>query len=163
MTDAQMQALQALVERELTTDEVAQIDAHIAAGRRDDLVAAMLSAGRTKLTPRVVSARGLAALMPGGPLAAEAALLKLEGARDAMLASADRGQRLMGSLLRRQLSFLGGEGLDFGSPALQAMLDQFAGLGILTSAEASALKAIGWSPAPVTVSQVSDALNVIGG
>lgn len=72
-------------------------------------------------------------------------------------------ERLMGSLLRRQLSFLGGEGLDFGFPALQGMLDQFAGLGILTPAEAAALRAIGWSPAPVTVSQVSDALNVIGG
>lgn len=163
MTDAQIQALQALVERELTTAEVAQIDAHIAAGRRDDLVAALLSAGRTKLAPRMVSARGLAALMPGGPLAAEAVLLKLEGARDAMLASADGDRRLMGSLLRRQLAFLGGEGLDFGSPALQGMLDQFAGLGILTSAEVAALKAIGWSPAPVTVSQVSDALNATGG
>lgn len=163
MTPAQQSALEGVVGRGLTPLEVEQISGHIAAGRRDDLIAAVLSSGRTKLVPRMVSSRGLAALMPGGPLAAEDVLLKLEGARDALLASQDAGQRLMGSLLRRQLGFLAGEGLDFGAAALQGMLDQFAAQEILTESEATALKAMGVAPDPVAVSQVSDALNAVEG
>ena len=105
--------------------------------------------GRTEVYSRIVSSRGLAELFPGGPLMAEGVLLKLEGARDTMLASADAGERIVGSLLRRQLGFLAGEGLDMGSAALRHMLDTFVGLGILSAGEAAALKAIATRPAVV--------------
>lgn len=127
--------------------------------RRDDLIAAALSVGRTRVVSRMVSARGLAEHVPGGPLAAEGILLKLEGARDAMLASQDAGTRVMGSLLRRQLGFLAGDGLDFGSAALRGMLDQFEAQGVLTTAEVDGLKAIALVPDPVPVNAVSDAIN----
>lgn len=129
--------------------------------RRDDLIAAALSVGRTRVVSRMVSSRGLAEHVPGGPLAAEAILLKLEGARDAMLTSQDAGTRVMGSLLRRQLGFLAGDGLDFGSAALRGMLDQFALQGVLTSEEVGGLKAIAEVADPVSLSQVSNALNEV--
>jgi len=121
-------------------------------------VADALSVGRTRVAPRIVSARGMAEHVPGGPLAAEVILLKLEGARDAMLASQDQQQIVMGSLLRRQLSFLAGDGLDFGSPALRGMLDQFAALSILTQAEVDGLKGIALVPDPVDVMSVCRAV-----
>ena len=109
-----------------------------------------LSVVRTKVVPRMTSARGLAELLVGGPMQAETILLKLEGARDAMLASADPAQSLMGSMLRRQLRFLDADGLDFGSAALRAMLDQFQVAGILTADEVAAVKMIGVVPDPVS-------------
>ena len=123
------------------------------------LIADALSAGRTRVAPRMVSARGLAEHVPGGPLAAEVILMKLEGARDTMLASQDAGTRVMGSLLRRQLGFLAADGLDFGSPALRGMLDQFAAQGVLTAAEVDGLKAIALVPDPVTWYQVRAAID----
>ena len=122
------------------------------------VLADALSVGRTKVVPHMVSARGLAEHMPGGPIAAEVVLMKLEGARDAMLASPDQQQKVMGSLLRRQLSFLDGEGLDFGSAALRSMLDQFGSLGVLTADEVLGLKGIAVQPDPITGKQVQDAL-----
>ena len=123
------------------------------------LIADALSAGRTRVAPRMVSARGLAEHVPGGPLAAEVILMKLEGARDTMLASQDASTRVMGSLLRRQLGFLAADGLDFGSPALRDMLDQFAAQGVLTAAEVDGLKAIALVPDPVTWYQVRAAID----
>jgi len=121
-------------------------------------IADTLSVGRMKVVPRMVSARGLAEHVPSGPLAAEVILLKLEAARDAMLASGDEQQQVMGSLLRRQLTFLSSDGLDFGSQALRGMLDQFQGLGVLTASEVTGLKAIALAPDPVAWQQVRDAV-----
>lgn len=116
-------------------------------------VAAALSVGRTEVYSRMTSARGLAMLYPGGPLAAEVVLMKLEGARDAMVASDDPQQQVMGSLLRRHLQLLAGdEGLDFGSDALRGMLDMFATLGILDAGEVAGLKSI--ATRPVTVPEL---------
>lgn len=129
-----------------------------ALGTNTQAIADALSVGRTRVVYKLISARGLAAGLAGGPLAAEAILLKLEGARDAMLASADQQQRVIGSLLRRQLGFLSGDGLDFGSPALLGMLDQFVGLGILTQGEVDALKELTVEPDLITHTQVGAAL-----
>jgi uncharacterized protein YbaP (TraB family) len=115
-----------------------------------------LSAGRTKVVPKMVSARGLAEHL--GAIPAEIVLMKLEGARDAMLASADQQQKVLGSLLRRQLAFLNTDGLDFGSAALRSMLDQFGALGVLTAAEVTALKAIALEPDPLSELAVRSAI-----
>lgn len=121
----------------------------LAASGATQALADALSAGRTEVRTRTTSARGMAEHMASGPAAAEVVLIKLEAARDAMLGSADDATKVMGSLLRRQLRFLDGEGLDFGSAALRAMLDQFALQNILTTDEVTALKAIAQFPAPV--------------
>ncbi|MCA0240205.1 MAG: hypothetical protein LCI02_05040 [Proteobacteria bacterium] len=157
MTPKQQSALEALAGRTLSVVEVEQIDAALAAG---DLaaVATLLSVDRKRLAPRILSARGLAEQVPGGPIAAEIILMKLEGARDKMLESSDPQQRVMGSLLRRQLGFLAGDGLDFGSPQLRGMLDQFAALGILDQSEVDGLQRIALVDDPITWRQVADAV-----
>jgi len=155
MTPGQRSALETLAGRMLNDPEVEAIDAHLETGNVA-AIAWVLSVGRTRVFSRMTSARGLAELV--GPLTAETIMLKLEGARDTMLASADQSQRVLGSLLRRQLAFLGGEGLDFGSAALRGMLDQFLSLGVLTVDEVSALKTIGVRPDPITWQQVAAAL-----
>lgn len=158
MTPAQQAALEALAGRVLTPDEIAQITPLVASGATQ-AIADLLGHSPAEIYPRNTSARGLAQMMPGGPIAAEVVLLKLEGARDAMLASGDQQQQVLGSLLRRQLRFLDGdEGLDFGSPALRGMLDQFAQLGILTNEEVAGLKAIAERALPITHTQVGHAL-----
>lgn len=121
-------------------------------------LAAALSVGRTEVYPRMTSARGLAELYPTGPIGAEVVLMKLEGAAAAMKASSDQQQKVLGSLIARQLGFLAGDGLDFGSAALRGMLDQFATLGILTADEVAGLKSIALRDDVVTPSEVERAL-----
>lgn len=122
-------------------------------------IAAAVSVGRKRVAqPCMVSARGLAGKLSGGALAAEVILLKLEGARDAMLQSQDPQQRVVGSLLRRQLSFLAGDGLDFGDPALRSMIEQFGAQGLITADEAAHLKALAEVPDPVTEFEVRCAI-----
>jgi hypothetical protein len=158
MTETQQQALEALAGRALTAGEVEQITPLVAAGSTQ-AIADILSVGRKVVRSRMTSARGVAEFYAaGGPIGAEVVLMKLEGARDAMLASADQEQQVFGSLLRRQLGFLAGEGLDFGSAALRGMLDQFVALGILTAEEVAGLKAIAEFPDPITHTQVGAAL-----
>lgn len=77
-----------------------------------------------------------------GPLAAEAALLKLEGFRDVALQSPDPVTKLLGSAVRRQMEHLSGAGMAIGSPAVAAMLAVIAQGGGLTQAEADALTAV---------------------
>lgn len=157
MTPAQTDALAALIGRALTAQEQVELAPMVQAGQTGR-IGEYLSARRLVVTSHLVSARGLAERIAGGPLAAEAVLLKLEGARDSMLASADQQQRVLGSLLRRQLGFLAGDGLDFGSPALRTMLDQFAALGILTAAETQAAKDVALRPGVVSEQSVQAAL-----
>ena len=157
MSPAQRAALESLVGASLSEEQVAAIDPLLADGRYPS-IAAVLSPLRFTVQPRMASARGLAALMPGGPYVAEAVMRKLEGARDSLLASSDEQQKLTGSLLRRQLGFLASDGLDFGDAALRAMLDQFAALGILNSGEVAGLKSIALQNAPISDSEVRAAL-----
>jgi len=117
-------------------------------------IADALSAGRTKVGSCIISARGLAGRFPAGPLAAEAVLLKLEAARDTMLQSESEPVKLAGSLLRRQLTFLMGEGLDFGDAALRSMLDTFQAQMILTQSEVAGLKSLANEPDPVSECEV---------
>ncbi len=157
MTPTQQTALEALAGRALTEGEVSSIGAMVDAWNTQGIADA-LSVGRKAVRPRMTSARGIAELMPGGPAAAEVILMKLEAAAATMLASADQPTKVTGSLLKRQLGFLAGEGLDFGSAALRGMLDQFAAASILTSDEVAGLKAIAEQPDPITHMQVAHAL-----
>ena len=129
--------------------------------RNDGAIAEALSVGRTKPVSKIITARGIAASYPGGAINAEVVLMKLEGAAATMLASADPNQKVLGSLLTRQLAFLKSEGLDFGDATLRGMLDSFAAMSIITAQEAANLKAMALAPDPVSVNDVSAALNTI--
>lgn len=129
-----------------------------ALGTNTQAIADALSVGRKRVAPRIISARGIAAEYPGGPVAAEVVLMKLEGAAAAAQASADLQQQVLGSLIARQLRFLAADGLDFGSPALRGMLDQFVAMNILSQAEVDGLKALALVDDPVTHTQVGHAL-----
>lgn len=136
----------------------AELQGFAAAGNTQAIADALTATAPKVVVSKMVSARGLSEKLAGGPLAAEAVLVKLETARDAMLASPDQNVRLVGSLLRRQLAFLSSDGLDFGSPALRGMLDQFAADGIITTTEAANLKAIAEENVVITHTQVGEAL-----
>lgn len=158
MTPQQQTAIEGALGDELTAQQASDIAAWVDA-RDDASVAAYLSAGRTRVASRLISARGIAAGYPGGPAAAEVVLLKLEGARDALMASADQSSQVLGSMLKRQLGFLAADGLDLGDAALRGMLDQFAAAGILTADDAANLKALALVPAPIGTDDISRALN----
>lgn len=169
MTPEQQSALEGLVSRPLTAQEILQIDPWLnPEDRRDDLIAALLSQGRTKVQSRMVSARGLAERYNGGdPIGAEIVLQKLEGfvslAASLPNEPANQQTKLLGRLLQRQLGFLNSDGLDFGSGALRQMIDTFALSGVITSTEASHLKNIAVVPDPVPRETVSRTLNIAEG
>lgn len=123
-------------------------------------IAETLASGRKVVVPNIVTARGIAAAYPSGPLASEALLLKLEAARDSMLASTDANTKLLGSLLRRQLAFLSSVGLDFGDAAMRSQLDSLASAGVITTGEAANLKALGEKPDAITALDVEAAVGL---
>ena len=129
-----------------------------ALGANTQAIADILSVGRKRVISRIVSARGVASDFPAGPLAAEGVLLKLEGAAAQLSASAVTQEKVLGSLISRQLKFLAGEGLDFGSGALRSMLGEFAVMGILTEGEVEGLKSLALVDDPITHTQVGAAL-----
>ena len=154
----QQDALTALVGRALTDAEAAQIDGHLndRLGRRDDLIAALLSTGRTKYEPTRKVAIGVVGAYPGGPIEADALLGKLE----AYAAANGPLSRLVG----RAMTALGAEpGLDLGDPSTHAMLGALVQSGVIEQAEADNLMSIARTADPLAVQQVSDALNKAGG
>ena len=155
---AQHDALAALVGRALTDSEVAQIDGHLTdpLGRRDDLIAAMLSTGRTKYVTTRKVAIGVVGAYPGGPLEADILLDKLEAYALA--------QSTLSRLVGRAMAALAAEpGLDLGDPSTHAMLGALAQAGVITADEAAALKSIASVADQISTQQVSDALNKAGG
>lgn len=151
MTPNERDALQELVERTLTEEEEAAIDAALPQ-RRDDVIAALLSLGRVKVVSHLASERGVLERYPAGPLAADEMLAALE--------SFAAGQHALSRIVGRALRFLGQpEGLDIGSPATQVLLVQLVEAGALTEAQRAALVQMATVPDPITTNQVSDALN----
>lgn len=168
MTAAQQAALETLAGRVLTALEITTIDPWLDSdNRRDDLIAGLLSIERRKISSTMVSSRGLAEKLEGGPVAAEIVLGKLEkfvSDSEVMLDTAENSTaKMYGKILKRQLSFLNSEGLDFGSAALRGMLDGFASLTIITVDEATKLKAIASTRDPLSQDTVSRALNIAEG
>lgn len=158
MNPAEREALEALVGRPLSDAEATAIDGHIGNDddRRDDLVAALLSQGRTRYVTTRVSEAGLLERWPTGPVDADVFLTKLE-------AFAQSPHALAG-VVRRALKFLGTpEGLDLGAAATHAMLAQLAAGKVISDIEANAAKALSQQPAPVGLGDVSRALNIAQG
>ena len=90
--------------------------------------------GETMLRERMINARGVMAYYQDGPAAAAIALDKLEAATAFVPA------------VKWVMSFLVTDGIDIGSAATQAILDQLAASGLITTDEASKLKLLGYAP-----------------
>ena len=118
-----------------------------------------LNATVTRVASTVLTTQEVINRYPDGPMAAETLLLKIEAARDAMLASANDNVKTLGSLLRRQLVFMNAQGADFGGPALRLVFDQMAARNALTSAEVAALKSFA-RPDVVTHTQIGEAIKL---
>jgi hypothetical protein len=115
----------------------AELAPFVAAGN-DGQVAAILNdktRGGTRLQYRLLSARGILADYADGPMAAAAMLDKLEAASVSV------------SAIKWVMTFLKSDGIDIGHPATQGMIDQLAAGGVLTTTEATNLKALGIVPA----------------
>lgn len=134
------------------------------ASRDTEAIAAAVSALRvrkdqtTKYTSLGISERFPALGSLPGPLAAEMVLQKLEGFRDAALASADPATKLLGGAIKRQMQHLEGNGMAIGSPAVAQMLAVIVGAGGLTRAEMDALVSVAAVPDPVSDLDVRRAL-----
>lgn len=114
-------------------------------------IARSLSVGRTKIVSHFASERGVLERFPGGPIAADALLSKLE----AFAATAHP----MASIVKRALKFLAqAEGLDIGSPATQGLLTQLSAGGVLTTEEVAGLRAMATAAYVVTDADVDAAI-----
>lgn len=114
-------------------------------------IARALSTGRTKIVSHFASERGVLERFPGGPIAADALLSKLE----AFASTAHP----MASIVKRALKFLAqAEGLDIGSPATQGLLTQLGAGGVLTTEEVSGLRAMATAADVVTDADVDAAI-----
>lgn len=155
MTPTQQSSLQALAGRTLTEAEVTQIDALLPA-RRDDLIAAVLSAGRTRLQSRLISERGVMSAL--GIVAGEAFLQAIETfaanqpAPEHPLAAAHGG-------IKRAAGWLKGDGIDLGDALTQQLLAAMGAAGVVDASAAAALAALGRVADPVSRAAVSEALN----
>lgn len=150
MTPQQQTALEALVGRALTAEEVAELTPMVQF-RTLQAIANVLSVGRTKVVSHFASERGILERFPGGPVAADALLAKLEAFAEA----AQPLSRITGRAIRflRQP-----EGLDIGSPATQAMLGAITQEAVITPEEFAGLRAMATRPDPITDGQVAAAL-----
>lgn len=153
MTPEQKAALETLTGRALTPDDETALEPWLAWDvRRDDLIAAHLSAGRTAVQEYWLTDRGLVAdlvVATGSTAMSDAILAHLD-----VVATQSRSVKAMLNRLEND-----SRGLNFGDPSLRAQLPY---LGF-SEAEVAALLALALQPAPLSVGQVSDALNIAEG
>lgn len=103
--------------------------------RNFHVIAAKVNVGRSRLVSKLISERGIMEAYPGGPVAADAVLTKLEAFGNSAAPGAGPVKRAMKFLAQP-------EGIDIGSAATQAMLTQLGAGGVLTTEEANNLKAL---------------------
>lgn len=111
---------------------------------------AALNTGRTKVVSHFASERGILDRYPGGPVAADALMSKLE----AFAAT----QHPLAGVVRRAVKFLGTpEGIDLGSNGVQTMLAALTP-AVLTETERDGLRAMATVPVALTPNDVQAAL-----
>ena len=132
----------------IITPDMGKVDG---AAKKDHAIAGILSATRTRITSMRVGELGILAKHPGGPIAADAVLGKLEE----YAATAGPLSRLAGRAMRGIRS---ADGLDLGDPSTQAMLGALAQAGVLAPEEAAALAGLARVPDTITADHVSRAL-----
>lgn len=158
MTPDQQSALESVVGRPLSTEEIAALAPFLAV-RNDVQIAAILSVGRVRLVENMVTERGVLAAL--GPVEGDALLTALEnlGAPETLPTAA---QPYHGAICRG-VSWLKAGGLDMGSPTVRGLLDLMSAHSIIAPGHAAALKQLGEHPDPIHYDAISDALNVAEG
>jgi hypothetical protein len=117
-------------------------------------IATALSIGRTKLASHFASERGVLERFPGGPLAADALISKLEAFA--------LTTHPMSSIVRRALKFLAqAQGLDIGSPATQGLIDALLSIDVITQTERNGLRAMATVAYEITVADVERAVREV--
>lgn len=123
--------------------------AELIASRDDKAITAIVNTNRTKLGDRRITAASILAELPiSGSVQGGVVLDKIEAAGTVIPACKWASRLLLTEI-----------GINVGDPNTQAMLDSLAANGVLTAAEANALKAMAIQPSLVTVAEVSKALN----
>lgn len=144
MTPAQRTALEAVAGRTLTQAEIAAIDP-LLPDRNDVGIAVILSVGRVTTSYTEVG---------NGLILATIGLTSGNALLDYL--ATDATSRHVRPLLEQGR-------LDVSSALVRGALDSFATGGVITQAEANALKALAETPNPIHYNAVSDALNVAEG
>lgn len=149
--------LLALIDEKAAADPVLADDV---AERRDALVAAALSVGRTRVRPRLITERGVISGL--GPIEGEALLQGLEGFASSVLPP-EHPLAAYHAGIKRIIGWLKppSEGVDIGDPLTANLLGTLAALNTpgITTGRVSALLAMAHEPDPIDVKSVSDALN----
>ena len=144
MTPAQQTALESVVGRNLTAAEIAAIDP-LLPDRNDVAIAEILSVGRVTVRPFEIG---------NGLVLATIGLTSGNALLDMLTSQPD---------FRHVKPLLEQGRLDLSSALVRAALDGFAQVGVITQAEADAIKALAEIPNPIHYNAVSDALNVAEG
>lgn len=146
----------------VTTIKASQEYADLADKGETQKLADLLNTNNTKVQSTYLTSQEVIEKYPTGPLEAETLLLKLENARDTLLASVNEQHKLLGSLLRRQLTYLNSNGADFGGAALRLVFDLLTTRGTLTPTETAILKSFA-RPDTITHTEVGEAIKELKG
>lgn len=147
MNQAQQSALEGLISRSLTVDEISAIDP-LLPERNDVAIAAILSTGRVKTQPTPIGiGMVLAVMAPSGGEFLNA--LESMGASDANVKWA--------------LKMIEQSTFDVGNPVTRAQLEAFAGAVPEMAAAVGALMAVAEVSDPIHYNSASDALNIAEG
>jgi hypothetical protein len=167
MTPQQQVALEALVGRALTEDEVAQVAPLVAAGATQ-AIADILSVGRKRVVSMRITERGVR-MLPVLPRSRHALLQVLRDAAQSTPAwlapvltaagvPAEDHPALADDLSSAHGWLLNADGLDIGTAAARNMLDMIAAAVPAAAAACAAVKAMAEEADPVTHTQVGYAL-----
>lgn len=147
----------ALIELIATRAAGDQEFAALVAARADAAVAAALSVGRTALVPLTITELGVLDTL--GTIDGEAFLAGLEAFAGATLPDGHPFAAHHAGI-KRALSWLkDAKGLDIGSGQAQTMLASLGAAGVVNAQHAAAIAALARRPAPISVDEVSHALN----
>jgi hypothetical protein len=171
MDSAQKAALEGLVNRSLTAQEIAEIDLMLPA-RNDVEITAILNVGRVRIEPRIITERGIRAALPVKDASRFMTMLKsLSEGPPAWLPSlltaagipadehADYAETLACaySWLRQEA------GLDIGVERTRSMMDLLAAAPDGHATAVTTIKSLAEVAEPLHYNQVSDALNIAEG
>lgn len=139
------------------TNEMPKIPA-AEARAKDGAIAAILSPGRKRPRSRLITERGIVALLGPDDTGGEGFLQKLDDFGAATLPP-EHPLKTKQRGIRRMLAWLkSDEGLDVGDEGTQQLLLALGQVGVVPMAQAQAVAALGLEDDPVTIDQVSRAV-----
>lgn len=134
--------------------------AALVASRRDRDIAEALSVGRIRYQSRLITERGVISAL--GPIEGEGLLSGLEAFADSTLAP-EHPLALYHAGIKRVIGWLKApaEGVDIGDPLTHQLLDTMVAVGVpgVTAGRVAAVKALAAVADPISVDEVSNAIN----